>query len=98
MDKCLGCSTHADRSTRRTLAACPQSLDIHLAAQYLNLGESSISDYVAEDILQPVELPGSILRDPGNVVAHGTSRRIKKNLIDRESLDTLIDARKASQC
>jgi hypothetical protein len=79
-----------------TLATWPRLLDIHLAAAYLSVGESTIRDYVADRILQTVELPGSTLRDKeGNIVAHAKARRIAKILIAREDLDRLIDARKA---
>ena len=80
-----------------TLAIWPRLLDIHLSAAYFSVGESTIRDYVADKILQPVELPGSTLRDKkGNIIAHGKNRRIAKILIDREDLDKLIETRKAA--
>ena len=96
MDNPLGGSAHADRTTRLTLAAWPRLLDIHLVACYLSVGESTIRDYVADKILQPVELPGSILRRSKQIVAHAKGRRIAKILIAREDLDRLIDERKAN--
>lgn len=73
----------------------PRLLDIHLAAQYLSLGESTLRDYVADGLLKPVELPGSILRDKqGNVIAHGKGRRLAKILLDRVDMDAFVEARK----
>jgi hypothetical protein len=82
----------------RIISVWPRLLDIHLAAQYLSIGESTIRDYVAEGILCPVELPGSTLKDKnGKVIARAGSRRIAKILIDREDLDRLIEQRKAAR-
>jgi hypothetical protein len=81
-----------------TPAAWPRLLDIHLSAQYLSVGESTIRDYVAEKILQPVQMPGSTLRGRnGGIIAHSKARRIAKILIAREDLDKFIDERKAGQ-
>jgi hypothetical protein len=78
-----------------TLPTWPRLLDIHLAAQYLSISESTIRDYVADKILQAVELPGSTLRDKsGTIVAHAKARRIAKILILKEDLDRLIDERR----
>lgn len=83
---------------RVTLATWPRLLDIHLAAQYLSIGESTVRDYIADRILQPVELPGSTLRDKaGNIIAHSKARRISKILIDKADLDALIDLRRAQR-
>ncbi len=76
----------------------PRLLDVHLAAAYLSVGESTIRDYCGDGILHPVELPGSTLRNKnGSVIAHAKARRIAKILIAREDLDALIDERKAAQ-
>lgn len=76
----------------------PRLLDIHLAAAYLSLGESTIRDYVTDGLLHPVELPGSTLRDrAGKIIARAQTRRIAKILIDRSDLDALIDMRKAGE-
>jgi hypothetical protein len=87
-------SAHKDRATRAEISSWPRLLDIHTAAAYSSPGESTFCDYVADRILQPVEMPGSTLRDKaGNVIAHAKDRRIAKILIDRADLDTLIDER-----
>ncbi len=94
----LGGSAHRDRTTRAAIAAWPRLLDIHLAAAYLSVGESTIRDYVADGILQPISLPGSTLRGKsGNVIAHSRARRIVKLLFAREDLDQFVDGRKASE-
>lgn len=77
------------------MATWPRLFDVHLAALYLSVGESTIRDYVADRILHPVELPGSTLRDrAGQVIASASQRRLAKILIAREDLDALIDQRK----
>jgi hypothetical protein len=96
MPECLGGSAHTDRSTRRAIDCWPRLMDIHLAAQYLSVGESTIRDYVADRILQCVELPGSTLRERnGTIKIHAKNRKIVKILIDKTDLDALIEARKA---
>jgi hypothetical protein len=83
---------------RPTLATWPRLLDVHLAAAYLSVGESTIRDYVAERILRPVELPGSTLRDrAGQIITPASRRRIAKILIDRTDLDGLIESRKGEE-
>lgn len=78
-----------------TLTCWPRLLDIHSAAAYSSVGESTVRDWIADQILKPVEMPGSTLRDKaGNVIAHAKARRIVKILIDRADLDKLIDQRK----
>jgi hypothetical protein len=95
VDKLLGHSSHRDRSTRAIFPAWPRLLDVHLAALYLSVGESTIRDYVAEQILEPVQLPGSILRDKsGSVITHAKARKISKILLDRSDLDRLVRERK----
>lgn len=77
------------------LACWPRLLDIHSAAAYSSVGESTIRDWIADQILKPVEMPGSTLRDKaGKVIAHAKARRIAKILIDRVDLDRLIEQRK----
>ncbi len=83
--------------TERVMLAWPRLLDVHLAAEYLSLGESTIRDYCADGLLRPVQLPGSLLRDKsGNVIARPEARRICKILIDRNDLDAFIDQRKGN--
>lgn len=95
MTEHLGGSSHADRSTRRTIACWPRLLDIHLAAQYLSVGESTVRDYISDGLLHPVKLPGSTLRDQsGRVIAHAKNRKIVKILIDKADLDRFIDERR----
>jgi hypothetical protein len=85
------------KSARVALSTWPRLLDIHLAAQYLSVGESTIRDYIGDRILHPVELPGSTLRDKnGAIIAHAKARRIAKILIAREDLDKLVEERKES--
>jgi hypothetical protein len=81
------------------LSCWPRLLDIHLSAQYLSVGEQAIRDYVASGILEPVELPGCILRTRtgGQVIARPQQRRMAKILIDIHDLDALIDERKANR-
>ncbi len=94
MDKCLGGSAHADRTTRLALA-WPRLLDVELASLYLSVGVQTVRDYAADGILQPVDLPGSTLRDKsGNVVARPRQRKIAKLLFDREDLDKFVEDRK----
>ena len=94
----LGKSAHADRKTKLTVAAWPRLLDIHLSAVYGSVGESTVRDWIADGLLKPVAMPGSILRDKrGCIVAHGRNRRIAKVLIDRADLDSLIDSCKRGE-
>jgi hypothetical protein len=83
-------------SERHAIATWPRLLDIHLAANYCSVGDRTIEDWVKDGILEPVRMPGSIIKDKsGNVIARSKARRIAKILIAREDLDALIDARKA---
>lgn len=80
-----------------TLAVWPRLFDVHLAALYLSVGESTIRDYVSAGLLVPVEMPGSTLRDRGGaVIASADRRRIAKLLFDRADLDGFVDERKQS--
>ena len=80
-----------------TLAAWPRLLDVHLAAAYCSVGESTVRDWVSAGLLRSVEMPGSTLRDDhGQVVASAARRRIAKILIDRGDLDRLIDERRGA--
>ena len=97
MTERLGGSAHADRSTRRALAVWPRLLDVHLAAAYLSVGESTVRDYIRDKILEVVQLPGSTLREHnGTIKVHAKNRKIAKILIDRQDLDKLIDQRRTS--
>jgi hypothetical protein len=70
----------------------PRLLDIHRAAQYLSLGEATIRDYTAAKILQPVHMPGSLIRDGnGEVIARPGDRRMVKFLFDKNDLDAFVD-------
>jgi hypothetical protein len=42
-------------------------------------------------------MPGAAIRKNGNVIAPARVRKIAKILIDRESLDKLIDERKVAE-
>ena len=70
----------------------PRLLTLKLAAAYLSVSVSTVRDYIDDGILQPVPLPGSLLRKNGKIVARPSARAIGKILITRESLDHLIDA------
>jgi hypothetical protein len=86
------------KSIRPTLATWPRLLDLHLAATYLSVGESTIRDYCCEGLLHPVKLPGTTLRDHnGRVICHGKNRRIVKILIDREELDRFVGSMKSDE-
>jgi hypothetical protein len=77
------------------IATWPRLLDIHLASAYLSVGEATIRDYVTDRVLQPIGLPGSILRDrSGRVIAHAGARKIAKLLFDRHDLDVFIERMK----
>ena len=79
-----------------TLACWPRLLNIHLAAAYVSVGERTVEDWIRDHLLEPVPMPGSMLKDKsGNIVAHAKARRIAKILIDRADLDRLIDERRA---
>jgi len=59
------------------------------------VGESTVRDYIVENILTPVPMPGSTLRDrSGNIITSAGRRRIAKILIDRDDLDKLVAERK----
>jgi hypothetical protein len=80
------------------IATWPRLLDIHLAASYCSVGERTIEDWVKDQILEPVPMPGSIIKDKsGNVIARSKARKIAKILIAREDLDKLIDERKGAK-
>lgn len=96
MDKTIVRSGHPHRKIRSTVAAWPRLMDVHLAAVYCSVGERTVEDWIHERILEPVPMPGSILKDKnGNIIAHSKARRIKKLLIDKNDLDSLIEERKA---
>ena len=95
MDRAFGGNAHSDRSTRLILAVWPRLLDVHKAADYMSLGPQTIRDWVNEEILMPVPMPGSTLRDRhGKIIAPASKRRIAKILIDRNDLDQLIEEAK----
>ena len=83
------------RETAPTIAVWPRLFDVHLAAQYCSVGEQTIRDWVVAELLSPVPMPGSTLRDKaGNIIAHAKDRRIAKILLAKEDVDRLIDERK----
>jgi hypothetical protein len=72
------------------VAVWPRLLDVHLAAIYMSVGEGTIWDWIADGLLQPVQMPGTFLRDKnGRVIARPRSRKIVKILIDRSDLDRI---------
>ncbi len=84
-------------NSRVTLACWPRLLDLRTAAIYCSVGSRTVEDWVRENLLTPVPMPGSTLKDKnGNVVAPAGRRRIAKILIAREDLDRLIDQRKGA--
>jgi hypothetical protein len=95
----LGGNAHRDRTTRALSLPWPRLLSLALAAQYLSVGKRILEDWIYDRILEPVPMPGSILKDKsGNVIARAKNRRIAKILIDREDLDQLIIERKEAIC
>jgi predicted site-specific integrase-resolvase len=97
MDKCAGCSSHADRSTGRApLPDWPRLMDLRTAAAYLSIGSRTLEDWIHDGILEKVPMPGSTLKNKnGNVIVHAKNRAIVKILIDKADLDRLIDERRA---
>lgn len=92
----LGRSSHLDRSIRYTLACWPRLLDVHQAALYCSVGEQTIRDWVLDQLLRPVEMPGSALRDKqGQMISKPSRRKIGKILLDRLDIDLFISIRKA---
>jgi hypothetical protein len=73
-------SKRPDRTTRRQLfGLAPRLLTVDQAGAYLAVGGATIRDYVAAGILEPVELPGSTLREPGGrIIAQPGARRLAK--------------------
>jgi excisionase family DNA binding protein len=89
-------SQFQERVPCQTLAAWTRLLDIHLAAAYLSVGESTIRDWIADGMISPVRLPGSTLRSrSGRIISHSKHRRIVKILLDREDLNRFIKSIKA---
>ena len=71
-------------------------MDLRTAAKYLCISPRVIEDWLKDQIIQSIGMPGSSIRDKsGNIVAHAKNRKIVKHLILREDLDALIDQRKA---
>jgi hypothetical protein len=74
------------------VTAWPRLLDVHLAAVYLGVGESTVRDWAHAGILVPVPMPGSALRQAGGrVIAGCRDRRMVKLLFDRLDLDAFVD-------
>ncbi len=81
-----------NRHRRVALVAWPRLMDLHTAATYSSIAESTWRDYIADGLIEPVPMPGSTLRDrKGQVIAHGKTRRIAKILLLKEDIDALID-------
>lgn len=86
------------RMAHAALPGWPRLLSLDLSAAYCSVGSRTVEDWIHDGLLTPVAMPGSTLKDKsGNVIASASQRRIAKILIDRESLDALIDARKAGE-
>jgi hypothetical protein len=82
---------------RVTLAAWPRLMDLHITAAYSSIAESTWRDYIADKLIEPVQMPGSTLRDRhGNVIAYAKDRSISKILLLKEDVDRLIDERKGA--
>jgi len=77
--------------------AWPRLMSLSTAAAYLDLSKRTLEDWVREGLLHPVPMPGAAIRKNGNVIAPARVRKIAKILIDRESLDKLIDERKVAE-
>lgn len=73
------------------MPAWPRLLNIHLAAQYCSVGEATIRDWIGDDLLTPVQMPGSTIRRKKKVISKASRHHIAKILLDRQDLDALID-------
>lgn len=69
---------------KQSLACWPRLLDVHLAAQYLSVSSRTIEQWIADEILRPVAMPGMT-----------RTLKLRRVLLDREDLDKLIADRKA---
>ncbi len=78
------------RSTDHKTVDQPRLLSLKQAAAYVGVSYWLLRDYVIDGTLKPVRLPGSRLRKAGRVVANSKDHAIRKIMVDREDLDTLI--------
>lgn len=82
---------------KKILPSWPRLLDLKTASSYLSIGKRTIEDWIRDGLIEPIPMPGSIIKDrDGNVVACARSRRIAKILIDRQDLDRLIEERRTA--
>jgi hypothetical protein len=78
-----------------TLPDWPRLMTLKMAAFYLSVGSRIVEDWVREQILVPIPLPGSAIRSKGGaIVTPAAKRKISKILIDKSDLDALIESRK----
>ena len=66
-----------------TLACWPRLLDIRSAALYLGVSTRTIEQWIADEILRPVQMPGM-----------GRTLKLRRVLMDRQDLDELIERQK----
>lgn len=66
-----------------TLSPWPRLLDIRSAARYLGVSTRTIEQWLADEILRPVQMPGM-----------GRTLKLRRVLLDRQDLDELIEVQK----
>jgi len=66
-----------------TLSPWPRLLDIRSAALYLGVSTRTIEQWIADEILRPVQMPGM-----------GRTLKLRRVLLDRQDLDVLIERQK----
>ena len=66
-----------------TLSPWPRLLDIRSAALYLGVSTRTIEQWIADEILRPVQMPGM-----------GRTLKLRRVLMDRQDLDVLIERQK----
>ena len=66
-----------------TLSQWPRLLDIRSAAAYLSVSTRTIEQWIADEILRPVQMPGM-----------GRTLKLRRVLMDRQDLDELIERQK----
>ena len=66
-----------------TLSQWPRLLDIRSAALYLGVSTRTIEQWIADEILRPVQMPGM-----------GRTLKLRRVLMDRQDLDELIERQK----
>jgi hypothetical protein len=82
----------------QAMPAWPRLLDVESAAAYLSIGVQSLRDYVSDNLLIPVRLPGACLREKnGTIITRPSQRRMNKLLFDKADLDRFIEECKSRE-